>query len=234
MADYHKIILHGSRRSPFVEKVYRGLMLKRLPFEIHEPHTLQDVRRNNPTTGKMPALELDGQLLFDSTFILRALDDYQPSPLLLSADPLLAAQQRLIEDWADESLYWYGLALRWAIPANAKRALQTFVSAAPPLLRPVVKIMAPRLMRSQIRAQGTGRLPAQTLVRELDGHLAALVKMLGRGPFFFGLDQPSVADLAVYGQLFFLHDSITPEGQETVENHPALTKLCLRLDVLTG
>ena len=62
------------------------------------------------------------------------------------------------------------------------------------------------------------------LVRELDGHLAALVKMVGRGPFFFGLDQPSVADLAVYGQLFFLYDKVTPEGQATVENHPALTR----------
>ncbi len=233
MADQRRIILHGSRRSPFVEKVYRGLMLKRLPFEIHEPHTFQDLRRHNPTTGKMPALELDGRLLFDSTFILRALDTYQPDPPLLSADPLIAAQQRLIEDWVDESLYWYGMALRWTIPANAKRALQIFVSAAPPLLRPLIRITAPRLMRSQVRAQGTGRLPADILVRELDGHLAALVKMVGRGPFFFGLDQPSVADLAVYGQLFFLYDKATPEGQAVVENYPALTDLCLRLDVMT-
>ena len=93
--------------------------------------------------------------------------------------------------------------------------------------------MAPRLMRSQVRAQGTGRLPADMLARELDGHLAALVKMVGRGPFFFGLDQPSVADLAVYGQLFFLYDKATPEGQAIVENYPALTDLCLRLDVMT-
>ena len=229
-----RIILHGSRRSPFVEKVYRGLMLKRLPFEIHEPQTLFDLRRNNPTTGKMPSLELNGEQLFDSTFILRAVDEYQPDPPLLSADPLIAAQQSLIEDWADESLYWYGMALRWTIPVNAKRSLQFFVSAAPPIIRPLVKIVAPRMILSQIRAQGTGRLPAETLVRELDTHLASLEKMLGRGPFFFGLGQPSVADLAVYGQLSFLHDKVTPEGQETVENHPELTEMCLRLDVLTS
>ena len=125
------------------------------------------------------------------------------------------------------------MALRWTIPANAKRALQIFVSAASPLLRPLIRITAPRLMRSQIRTQGTGRLPADILVRELDGHLAALVKMVGRGPFFFGLDQPSVADLAVYGQLFFLYDKATPEGQAVVENYPTLTDLCLRLDVMT-
>ncbi len=216
MPGQKKIILHGSRRSPFVEKVYRGLMLKRLPFELHEPQTFQDLRRNNPTTGKMPAL-----------------DDYQPDPPLLSADHLIAAQQRLIEDWADESLYWYGMALRWTIPANAKRVRQLFVSAAPPILRPIVKIMVPRMMRSQIRAQGTGRLPADILVRELKSHLASLVKMLGRGPFFFGLDHPSMADLAVYGKLHFLHDKIVPEGQEAVEQYPGLTEMCLRLDVMT-
>jgi glutathione S-transferase len=57
--------------------------------------------------------------------------------------------------------------------------------------------------------------------------------MVGRGPFFFGLDRPSVADLAVYGQLFFLYDKAIPEGRTTVENYPALTELCLRLDVMT-
>ena len=233
MAGQKRIILHGSRRSPFVEKVYRGLMLKRLPFELHEPEMFQDLRRNNPTTGKMPALELDGRRLFDSTFILHALDDYQPDPPLLSADSLIAAQQRLIEDWADESLYWYGMALRWTIPANAKRSRQLFVFAAPPILRPIVRIVAPRLMLSQIRAQGTGRLPADILVRELKSHLESLVKMMGRGPFFFGLDHPSVADLAVYGQLHFLHDKIVPEGQQAVEQYPELTELCLRLDVMT-
>ena len=89
------------------------------------------------------------------------------------------------------------------------------------------------MMLSKILAQGTGRLPADMLVRELKSHLESLVKMLGQGPFFFGLDQPSVADLAVYGQLHFLHDKIVPEGQRAVEQYPELTELCLRLDVMT-
>ena len=89
------------------------------------------------------------------------------------------------------------------------------------------------MMLSQIRAQGTGRLPADILVRELKNHLVSLVKMLGRVPFFFGLDYPRVADLAVYGQLYFLYDQIVPEGQEAVEHYPELTEVCLRLDVMT-
>ena len=99
------IILHGSRRSPFVEKIYRGLIVKRLPFQLHEPHSPLDLRRNNPMTGKMPVLDLEGRRVFDSTLILQALDEFKPDPPLLSANPQVAAQQRLLEDWADESLY---------------------------------------------------------------------------------------------------------------------------------
>lgn len=233
-----RIVLYGSRRSPFVEKVYRGLMLKRLPFEMHAPHSALDVWRANPVTRKTPALDLDGRRLFDSTLILRALDAHRPEPALVSADALLAAQQRLIEDWADESLYWYGMALRWTVPANARRAVRGFVAAAPasrwrPILRLLLSAFIPRLLRSQIRAQGTGRLPVDMLVHELDGHLADLEKMFGRGPFLFGLNHPSVADLAVYGQLTFLHDEHNPEARTVVERHPALIEMCVRMDALT-
>lgn len=85
------IILYGNRLSPFVEKVYRGLMLKQIPFQQHEPHGPFALRRNNPTTGKMPVLDLNGQRLFDSPLILRALDEFKPEPPLLSADPQVAA-----------------------------------------------------------------------------------------------------------------------------------------------
>ena len=42
-----------------------------------------------------------------------------------------------------------------------------------------------------------------------------------------------MADLAVCGQLHFLHDKIVSEGQRAIEPYPELTELCLRLDVMT-
>ena len=227
------IILYGNRLSPFVEKVYRGLMLKQIPFQQHEPHSPFDLRRNNPTTGKMPALDLNGQRLFDSTLILRALDEFKPEPPLLSSDSQVAARQRLLEDWADESLYWYGMVLRWNIPANAARMIESIFKDLPPVLRPLIKIMAPRSVASQTRAQGMGRLPLPILLRELEGHLTNLAQLLGDGPFFFGASQPSIADLAVFGQLGFLYSPITPEGTAAVEQHPKLLEFCQRLDALT-
>lgn len=227
------IVLYGSRTSPFVEKVYRGLMLKRIPFQLHVPHSPLDLRRSNPTTGKMPALDLEGERLFDSTLILRALDAFKPDPPLLSADPYLAAQQHLLEDWADESLYWYGMALRWTISANVTRSLHVILPSLPTLLRPLVKMIVPRRIASQIRAQGTGRLPLDILLRELDRHLTNLVHLLGDGPFFFGASQPSMADLAVYGQCDFLHAKVTPEGKAAIEKHAELLAFCRRLDIMT-
>lgn len=227
------IILFGTRQSPFVEKVYRGLMVKRLPFQLHQPHSPLDLRRRNPTTGKMPVLDLDGRRVFDSTLILQALDEFKPEPALLSPDPQLAAQQRLLEDWADESLYWYGMALHWSVPANTARVMRVFTENAPAIFRPLLKVTVPRLLRSQVRAQGTGRLPLDILLRQLDTHLAMLVRLLGTGPFFFGAPQPSIADLAVFGQISFLYSPVTPEGKAAVDKHPELLDFQARLDAVT-
>jgi glutathione S-transferase len=192
-----------------------------------------DLRRNNPMTGKMPVLDLEGRRVFDSTLILQALDEFTPDPPLLSAHLQVAAQQRLLEDWADESLYWYGMALRWTVPANTTRALQRLTENAPPIFRPLLKLMVPRLLRSQVRAQGTGRLPLDLLLRQLDEHLSMLVQLLGDGPFFFAAAQPSIADLALFGQIDFLYSSVVPEGKAAVEKHPELLAFQRRLDVLT-
>lgn len=216
------IILYGARTSPFVEKVYRGLLLKQLPFESHQPRSLLDLRRNNPVTGKMPVLDLDGERFYDSSLILRALEAYKPIPALLDADPYRAAQQRLLEDWADESLYWYGMAFRWSIPANAAKTVERFHTGFPRLVRPFVKRVMPRILAAQVRAQGTGRLPPEVLQQELDGHLTTLVSLLGRGPFFFEAEQPSIADVAVFGQLSFLRAAEVTEAKVTVERYAPL------------
>jgi hypothetical protein len=35
---------------------------------------------------------------------VRRLDEIEPNPPLLSSEPVVAAQQRLLEDWSDEAL----------------------------------------------------------------------------------------------------------------------------------
>jgi glutathione S-transferase len=101
-----KITLYGFRISPFVEKVIRGIQYKGMGWEIQAPSASTGMTKWNPRTGKMPAADIAGERLYDSTFILRRLEELTPNPPLIAADCAIAARQRHMEDWSDESLYW--------------------------------------------------------------------------------------------------------------------------------
>src|SRR5580698_645802 len=79
-----KITLYGFRISPFVEKVIRGVQYKGLAWEIQAPSGLTGMRKWSPRTGKMPVADIAGERLYDSTFILRRLDELTPNPPLVS------------------------------------------------------------------------------------------------------------------------------------------------------
>ena len=78
-----RVTIYGSRLSPFVEKVIRGVQRKALAWELIEPKSPADLGKWNPQTGKMPVVDFAGERLFDSTFILRRLDELVPNPPLV-------------------------------------------------------------------------------------------------------------------------------------------------------
>jgi glutathione S-transferase len=223
-----RVRLFGVRISPFVEKVERALELKGLPFERVEPRSPFDLLRHNPVTGKMPALEIDGQLLYDSTFIVRELDRRFPTPALLSRDPRVAAAQRQLEDWADESLYWLTMALRWG-ERNRRQSSEQLARTLPAALRPLARRVLPLRMVRRVRAQGMGLLPYEVLLREYAGHLDDLVCLLDDRPFFYA-ERPTVADLAVYAQLRTARSGPTPEVEGLLGDRPALADHSKRVE----
>jgi glutathione S-transferase len=226
--------LFGVRLSPFVEKVVRALQLKDIAFELVPVRSPADFKRWNPQTGKMPVLERDGDRYFDSTFILRKLDEWQPEPPLLSRDPKVAARQRFIEDWSDESLYWYVMALRWT-DANAAATTAQVVGSMP-IPVPMRVLVAPfvrRQIRAQAVAQGLVRLPLERILAELDLRFEELEVQLGDSPFFFA-ERPGTADLAVFGQLTALCSGPTPQGATLLHEHPALVAHQRRVEELAG
>src|SRR5207249_7441465 len=87
-------------------------------------------KRWNPQALKMPVVEIDGRRVFDSTQILRRLDQLVPEPPLFDRNADVAARQRFLEDWSDESLYWYAMALRWS-DANAEATTTQVVGSIP-------------------------------------------------------------------------------------------------------
>ena len=220
--------LYGSRISPFVEKVARGLMIKGIDFETVPVKRPSDLKTWNPTTRKMPVLEIATESIFDSTFILRRLDEIHPEPPLIHAEPLIAAAQRQLEDWSDESLYWQVMALRW-LPANISASLDEVLADAPFYLRPIARVMVRRAVVPAVDAQGFGRLPEPVLVREMGLRLDDLITQLDDQSYFFS-SSPSVADLAIYGQLSVLNRKPTPQGQTMLAERPALTDFLARVE----
>ena len=106
------ITLYGAARVPYTEKVRRALLYKRLAFEFQEPTTPEDYQRWNPKSGMLPVIHVGDEVIEDSTQILFALDARYPDPPLLAPDPMVASQQRQLEDWADESFLWYWMKYR--------------------------------------------------------------------------------------------------------------------------
>ena len=83
------------------------------------------------------------------------------------------------------------------------------------------------------RAQGLGRLSNEVLVEEYGLRLDDLLSILGDRPFFYA-DEPSIADLAVYGQLAMATSEVTPELGDRVQRRPALREYLKRVEQATG
>lgn len=217
-ADQPKLVLYGHAESPFSEKCRRGLAYKRLAYEMRISSGPEDVRRWSPETGLLPVMRVDGELVSDSTNILLALDRIRPEPPLLSLDPFVAAQQRNLEEWADESFLWYWQ--KWF----------QLEAEAPPAARGAWARLRRRLGGG--RGAELRRARAE-ITKGLESRLDDLVSFLGGRSFFFG-EQPSIADLTVHSMLVTIRRDRIPGSARLLASRPALVELMQRVEDATG
>ena len=215
-----KMVLYGPARAPFTEKCRRALVLKGLDFELREPSEPEDYKRWSPETGLLPVLAIGEERVSDSTQILLRLDEVAPDPPLLSPDPMVAAQQRNLEDWADESFLWYFQ--KWLRMSQDGEAAPGEVRSG-----------AGRRLLAWLRAGGTWERPHTALLRGIDDRLGDLVNLLGARRFFYS-DRVSMADLAVYGMLFTIESNAIPGTTRLLATRPSLLELMRRIEAETG
>src|SRR5690349_3465263 len=87
--------LYTQSRNSAGERVRIALHLKGIRYEYMAIPSLPrgEYRRRNPL-GLMPALEVEGRIIAQSTAILEYLEEVHPAPPLLPADPIGRAETR--------------------------------------------------------------------------------------------------------------------------------------------
>jgi glutathione S-transferase len=226
------IVLHQFEISPFCDKVRRILHVKGVPYEVREvppSRSFTDVRRVN-RIGKLPTIEDDGRRVADSTDIAYYLEERFPEPSLLPKHPLERALVHVLEDWADESLYFYEMTLRFTLPHNRRRWLPQLMKYEPAWVQRVAPFLLPLVFRRTVRSQGIGRKPTEMLIADVERHVRAVDGLVGDGEWLVG-SALTLADIAVFAQLFCIRGS--EEGESIVGAHPRVAAWMERVDAAT-
>jgi glutathione S-transferase len=218
-----RITLYGAAITPYTIKVARALHWKGLPFTLEEPKSAEDYRRWSPKNGLLPVLDLNDTRVQDSSAILDLLDERFPEPPLLASDPLVAREQRQLEQWVAETFFYH--LLRW-VRSRVSDAEPRAGGGLGPMMR--LGLIGPngKLRPEVFDASRGGPGP------DFDNALVELTKLLGSRTWFFA-DRMSRADLGVYGALQGLVHDRYPGGSALLRLHPKLWRHTERVDAAT-
>ena len=197
------IRLHQFSTSPFTEKVVRAMNFKKLDFEIVEVDRMRvpagDYADVSPT-GKFPTIKDGDKVVWDSTDIVLYLEKTYPENPLTPENKRDAALVHVIEEWADESLYFYEMTMRLAWEHNLEAGLEEFAAGMPGIPKEQLRKMILDGVGQLTQAQGIGRKPREQVVSDVERHFKALDDMLDEREWLVG-EQITYADLAVISQL---------------------------------
>ena len=171
-------ILHSVPGSPYGRAVFATLEEKRAAYRIAP--VPNETRRQEPHLsrhpfGRVPVLEHDGFLLYETQAILRYLDRIIPSPALTPADPRGAARMDQVMNVCD----WY-------------------------LFQGVANVIGfQRVVRPRLLGQPTDEAAVAAAMPQARVVFRELSRLLGAKPYF-AAETLSLADIQVAPQLDFL------------------------------
>jgi len=200
-----EVLLYDLSDSPFCLKARICLQLKGVPFRrvTLTVGRLRELRRLNPL-GKVPVLVQAGDAVADSSRIARYLEAQHPEPPLIPAAPEARAYAALLEEWADEALYFIVGAFKWLNPENRSAALaNTVTEMSGGFLRPLVGLLLRRDVRRRYAAWRYTADALEQFEERMREHLATLSTLLEGKAFLLGR-APTLADVAVFAQLAWM------------------------------
>lgn len=221
-------ILYDLSDSPFCAKVRICLQVKGVPYRrmTLTMAKLRELRQLNPL-GKVPVLIDRGRTVVDSTTIARHLEVEYPDPPLLPSDPTARAYCSLIEDWADESLYFVVGAFKWLDPTNRETAIaRTMSDLDVGALAPLAAWYVARQVAGRYRAWRYGPAALPHFEERMRESLSWLAELLTGRAFLLGRAL-TLADVAVYAQLGWMRRYAE---SRLLDGHPAVQEWLARLD----
>ncbi len=224
------IKLYQFEISTYCQKVSRILHWKRVPYEVVEVPVSKSrsIRAYSPTS-KLPAIEHNGKYIYDSTNIAHYLEEQFPNPSLVPAERERQALCHVYEDWADESLYFYMMKLRW-LPQNKREWGNALANYDRGIVRFLISRLAPKAVLGILDKQGVGRKSEAVALEDIRRHLNALSITLEKSSFLLG-DELTLADISVFVQFDGMNG--TAEGKEVIGRYENVKSWMKRVRQLT-
>lgn len=211
--------------SPFVLKTDLYLRMTGVEYELVNDFNMV---RNAPK-GKLPVIDDGGDLIPDSTFIIKHLRDKHNVDL----DSELDAEQRalafLITKSLEEHLYWCLLHTRWVRDDSWKRLAPALFGMLPRPLRLVVPTVVRRSVIKACDGHGLGRHSEEEVMQIANDSFTSLSDFLGDKAYFLG-DKPSSLDAAAFGLLAqFMIGTFDTPMTDMAKKHATLLAYCQRI-----
>ena len=225
------LTLYELELSPFSDKVRRILQFKGIPFRS-EAWPINDYARRKKLhhAAKLPVISHDGRTIGDSTQIALYLEQRFPEPALLPSDAAERALCLMLEDWADESLYFYEMRLRLHLESNAPTFIGKLLSGQGRLARRLSGPLLRRAVGMTLHFQGMGRRDLVTFLEDVERQICSVADRVNGCSWLVG-EHLSLADISVWAMMKCILE--TPEGQELAAPRPELAAWMARVDEKT-
>jgi glutathione S-transferase len=209
--------------SPFVNKAAVLLRMAGLPFQSDTTGFRKAPR------GKLPYIRDGDTAVSDSTMIRLHIEQRYN----IDFDRDLTPQERAIawaaEKLCEDHLYWLIVHARWIEGRNFERGPARFFKPLPVPVRPLIKWLVRRKVRSDLRGQGTGRYTQAERTILAGRAFESISAILGDRRYLMG-EKPCGADATVFA---FVSGSLCPVFETVLREkagaYPNLISYCQRL-----
>lgn len=212
------MLVYKSNISYFSGKVEAYLHRKGIPHDVRDTGYFGFLEIERHTgVKKMPAIRLDdGRWLYDSTWMIRWLEEQHPTPAVRLDDPVQEFIAFLIEDYGDEWLWRPAMWWRW-VPPVAQRQVGRRIAReffGPFFNGPIGAWFASRQRREWLYRDGVTPRTDAWVHRLYIDELETLNAVFARRPFVLG-QRPTWADYGYLGSMF-RHFSCDDEPSEVM------------------